>query len=109
MTYFVFVAAFGAGTVFFLWLRDTRIYYRTGLHGYRIAAHRGVLYGALALLGFFLTLLSDIELLGLGLILAALYLQGQVAREKVWTGGEPALVRLFGSIRQKKDKDTGKK
>jgi hypothetical protein len=39
-----------------------------------------------------------LELLGLGLVLAALYLQGIVHREKVWGGGEGASQRFFGSV-----------
>jgi hypothetical protein len=37
-----------------------------------------------------------LELLGLGLILGALYLQGRIEREKVW-GSEGILERLLGS------------
>jgi hypothetical protein len=108
MTYLLYVAAFGAGAVFFLWLRDARIFFRTGLPGYRTAAYHGVLCGALALFGYFLALLSGIELAGLGVILLALYFQGRISREKIWTGSEPAFDRFFGSARQKKDKGTGK-
>jgi hypothetical protein len=41
--------------------------------------------------------ISMLELLGLGLVLAALYLQGKINREKVW-GGEGAFQRFFGSV-----------
>jgi hypothetical protein len=37
------------------------------------------------------------ELLGLGLILAALYLQGKIVREKIWKD-EGTLERFLGSI-----------
>jgi hypothetical protein len=37
------------------------------------------------------------ELLGLGLILAALYLQGKIEREKVWKD-EGTLERFLGSV-----------
>jgi hypothetical protein len=94
MSYLVYVALLGIAVVFFLWLRDARIFYRTALPGYRKAAYRGVLYGALALLGFAVTFFS-LELLGLGLILAALYLQGREVRERVWTG-EGTLDRALG-------------
>jgi len=94
MSYLVYVALFGAAVVFFLWLRDARIFYRTALPGYRKAAYRGVLYGALALLGVAVTIFS-LELLGLGLILAALYLQGRETRERVWTS-EGTLDRVLG-------------
>jgi hypothetical protein len=90
MSYLVYVAGFGTAVVFFLWFRDARIFMRTGMPGYRDAAYRGVLYSALALLGLAFTWGSSerfpTELLGLGIILGALYLQGRSRREKVWTG-----------------------
>jgi len=97
MSYLIWVAGFGAATVIFLWLRDARIFYRTGLLGYRKAAYQGVLFGALGTLGVECALANaDLELLGLGFIIAALYLQGRIAREKVW-GNESTVERLFGS------------
>ncbi len=98
MTYLIWVAAFGTGATLFLWLRDARIFFRTALPGYRKAAYHGVLYGALATLGFMITYFNEsFELLGLGLILAALYLQGRVKREKVWKD-EDTLRRFLGSV-----------
>ena len=98
MTYLIFVAMFGTAATLFLWLRDARIFFRTGLPGYRKAAYYGVLYGALALLGYLVALtMESFELLGLGLILAALYLQGKIEREKVWKD-EGTLERFFGSV-----------
>jgi hypothetical protein len=92
MSYLVYVAAFGCGVVFFLWFRDMRIFARTALPGFRKAAYRGVLYSALSLLGFFFTYTSGpafpTELIGLGIILAALYLQGRVERERVFAGSD---------------------
>ncbi|MEN6610447.1 MAG: ABC transporter permease [Methanoregulaceae archaeon] len=111
MSYLIYVAGFGTAVVFFLWLRDARIFLRTGLPGYRKAAYHGVLYAALAQIGFFITSSTVIELAGLGVILLALYLQGKLEREKIWTGKEPALERFLGSAkppRQKTDKGTGK-
>jgi len=71
-----------------------RIFVRTVLPGYRNAAYRGVLYCAFSLLGLAIAYTSNpvfpTELLGLGIILAALYLQGRVERERVFpmgTGG----------------------
>jgi hypothetical protein len=96
MTYLTYVALFGAATTFFLWLRDARIFFRTGLAGYRKAAYQGVAYGALATLGVFFSIYM-LELLGLGLILGALYLQGKNEREKVW-GSEGTLQRFLGSV-----------
>ncbi|MDD4255683.1 MAG: ABC transporter permease [Methanofollis sp.] len=99
MTYLVYVAAFGTAATFFLWLRDARIFYRTALPGYRQAAYRGVLYSALALFGSLMALTNpDLEFLALGAVLLALYLQGRVPREKVWTGGESAATRFFGNV-----------
>jgi hypothetical protein len=89
---------FGTAATLFLWLRDARIFFRTGLPGYRKAAYHGVLYGALASLGSMCTLtMPALELLGLGLILAALYLQGKIEREKVWKD-EGTLDRFLGSV-----------
>jgi hypothetical protein len=95
MTYLTCIAMFGAAVTVFLWLRDARIFFRTGLPGYRKAAYHGVVYGAIATLGVMLAV-SLLELLGLGLILGALYLQGRIDREKVW-GSEGTLQRLLGS------------
>ena len=98
MTYLIWVALFGTAATLFLWLRDARIFFRTGLPGYRKAAYHGILYGALATLGSMVTLtMSDFELLGLGLILASLYLQGKTVREKVWKD-EGTLDRFLGSV-----------
>jgi hypothetical protein len=96
MTYLTYIALFGAAVTIFLWLRDARIFFRTGLPGYRKAAYHGVVYGAIATLGVMVTV-SMLELLGLGLILGALYLQGRIDREKVW-GSEGTLQRLLGSV-----------
>ena len=97
MTYLVYVAFFGTAAVIFLWLRDARIYYRTGLPGYRTAAYRGVVYGALAMFGVACGI-SMRELLGLGLVLAALYLQGKINRENVWGSGNGTFQRFIGSV-----------
>jgi hypothetical protein len=98
MSYLIYVAIFGTAAVIFLWLRDARIFFRTGLYGYRKAAYYGVGYGALATLGGAVTLtMPDFEILGLGLILAALYLQGRIGRENVW-GDEDTVTRFFGSV-----------
>jgi hypothetical protein len=98
MTYLIYVAMFGTAATLFLWLRDARIFFRTGLPVFRKAAYHGVLYGALATLGSMVTLTTPaFELLGLGLILAALYLQGRIEREKVWKD-EGTLERFLGSV-----------
>jgi len=98
MSYLIFVAAFGTAAVIFLWLRDARIFFRTGLPGYRKAAYWGVGYGALASLGFQIAwYLPDYEILGLGLILGALYLQTKREKEKCWKN-EGTLERFLGSV-----------
>ncbi len=103
MSYLLYIAVFGAVAVIFLWLRDARIYYRTGLPGYRKAARDGVLYGALATLGFFVALLyPSAEVIGIGIVMAALFLRDRGIREKVWTD-ERALERFFGSVRYGKN------
>lgn len=90
---------FGAAVVIFLWLRDARIFFRTGLPGYRKAAYWGVLYGALATLGVICTILlaAFTEMIGIGIILLALYLQGRIQREKIWKN-EGTMERFFGSV-----------
>ncbi len=101
MSYLLYVGLFGAAATIFLWLRDARIFFRTGLSGYRKAAYWGVLYGALGTFGVLCTIAGDtFELLGLGLILAALYLQGRMTREKIWTGNESTLERTLGSAKR---------
>jgi hypothetical protein len=97
MSYLTYVAFFGAAATIFLWLRDARIFSRTGLPGYRKAAYWGVVYGAVSTLGVVFTINSQ-ELLGLGIILGALYLQGRIAREKIWGGNEDVLQRFLGSV-----------
>jgi hypothetical protein len=98
MSYLIYVAMFGTAGVIFLWLRDARIFFRTGLQGYRKAAYYGVGYWAIATLGGVITLtMPDFELLGLGLILAAMYLQGRIEREKIWKN-EDTFTRFLGSV-----------
>lgn len=65
--------------------------------GYRLAAYHGVLYTALALFGWMITTAFEAtNLIGIALILLALYLQGKIKREKIWTD-EKTLVRLLGA------------
>lgn len=98
MSYLIYVAVFGTAVVIFLWLRDARIFFRTGLTGYRKAAYWGVAYGALAMLGCQIArYMPDYEILGLGLILGALYLQSNREKEKIWKN-ESTLERLLGSV-----------
>lgn len=98
MSYLLYVALFGTAVVIFLWLRDARIFFRTGLPGYRLAAYWGVGYGALASLGFQIArYMPDYEILGLGVILGALYLQSNRRKENVWKN-ESTLERFLGSV-----------
>ncbi len=101
MDYLVYISALGAAAVFFLWARDARIFYRTGLPGFRRAAYQGIWFEALAILGVAITV-TGLDLLGLGLILLALFLQGRVQREQVFTGTEPVLDRALGRVVVKK-------
>jgi hypothetical protein len=94
------VTCFGAAVVTFLWLRDLRIYGRTGQPLYRRAALRGVIWMALASVGIAFAFLGQ-PFLGIGLMLAALYLQGRDEREKVWKS-EGNLERFFGAVKTKK-------
>ncbi len=99
MSYLIYVSGFGAAVVIFLWLRDARIFFRTGLCGYRKAAYQGVLFGALASFGVICTILlaSLTEMIGIGIVLLALYLQDRVQRENVWKN-EAMMERLLGSV-----------
>jgi hypothetical protein len=57
-----------------------------------------VLYTALATLGLQVTAFAPgFELLGLGLVLLALYLQTNRKKEKIWTS-ESTLERFLGSV-----------
>ena len=101
-----FGGLFGACAVSFLWLRDTRIFVRTGQPGYRKAAYQGVLITALSWFGCALCGMLDVTLLylGIGLILLALYLQSRIKKEDVWVGNESAWKRLIGSAPQRRYK-----
>lgn len=99
-----FIGLFGAIAVSFLWLRDARIFVRTGLPGYRKAAYQGVLITALAWVGCALCGLVNITLLylGIGLVLLALYLHSRIKKEDVWVGNESAWTRFIGSAPRRK-------
>lgn len=98
MSYLVYVAVFGAASAIFLWLRDARIYYRTGLSGYRKAAYWGVVYSAIASLGLQITVfVPEYELLGLGVILLSMYLDVNQKKESIWKN-EGTLDRFLGNV-----------
>jgi len=102
MSYLVYVGVFGWSGVIFLWIRDARIFYRTAYPLYRSAAYWGVAYSALATAGLAITIAGQ-EILGLGIILGSLYLQGRRPREKVWTA-EGTIDRLLGNAARGKIK-----
>jgi hypothetical protein len=96
-TYLIYVGIFGCAVAAYLWMRDARIFYRTALPGYRKAAYYGVAYTALSITGV-LFMLSFMELLGLGMILLALYLQSAIVRERdrIWSSDSSTLDRALG-------------
>lgn len=96
-TYLIYVGIFGCAVAAYLWMRDARIFYRTALPGYRKAAYYGVAYTALSITGV-LFMLSFMELLGLGMILLALYLQSAIVRERdrIWSANSGTLDRALG-------------
>ena len=101
MSYLFYIALFGVLVVFFLWLRDMRIFVRTGLPGFRRAAYRGVLYTALSIFGAgLIAIYPGIDIMGTGIMLLGLFLQGKEEREKIWTN-EPTSDRLLGTAPQR--------
>lgn len=93
------ISLFGALVCIFLWLRDIRIWARTGLSGYRNASIQGIFQTAFATLGVGITYFwsEEASILGAGIVMLALYLQGKGEREKIWTN-EPAITRLLGDV-----------
>ena len=102
MTILFPISLFGTLVCIFLWLRDIRIWTRTGLPGYRKAAKEGVYHTALATAGTGIVWFwpDYMPILGTGVVLLALYLQGNEKREKIWTK-EPAITRFFGNAPRK--------
>lgn len=96
-SYLLYVSLFGALAVCFLWLRDARIFWRTGLPGYRNAAYRGVIYTAIAFAGTAISLVW--EFVSVAIVLIALYLQGRVEKERnlIWTKDSSLADRLTGN------------
>lgn len=95
----ILISIFGAVCVSFLWLRDARIFARTGLQGYRKAAYKGVLLTTLGWFGAALCAFNENHMLflGIGLVLLALYLHSRIKKEDVWIGKESAWQRFIGS------------
>ena len=98
MSILFLISVFGVLVCIFLWLRDIRIWARSLLPGYRKASIHGVYQTALATAGAGIVYLwPGVSILGTGVVLLALYLQGKEEREKIWTD-EPAFTRFFGSV-----------
>ena len=108
-SYILYVSLFGALVVCFLWLRDARIFWKTGLPGYRNAAYRGVFYTAIAFAGAGVGLVW--EFVSLIIILIALYLQGKVKKERnlIWTRDSSIADRLTGNTSYRPPGAQGKK
>jgi len=98
-SYLLYVTVFGAATVTYLWLRDARIFYRTGYSGYRKAAYYGVFYTALSLTGVLFAIRGE-ELISLILVLIALFFQGRIEKEKdkIWSKSSTTLDRILGNV-----------
>lgn len=97
-TIFFYIAAFGFLSIMFLTLRDIRIYHRTKIVSYRKGALKGMIAGALAIIGMGVTI--DNPQIGLTIILVAVYLNGKGRREDVF-GDAPVIKRLLGETKVK--------
>ncbi len=94
MTYiYIYIAAFGFFSIIFLTLRDIRIFRRTKVESYRKGALRGMLAGALALVGLNVTVVNPS--VGLTITLVAVYINGKGKREDVF-GDAPLMKRVLG-------------
>ncbi len=96
---FFCIAAFGFLSIMFLTLRDIRIYRRTKIISYRKGALKGMIAGALALIGMGTTI--ENPQIGLTIILVAVYLNGKGKREDVF-GDAPLMKRVLGETTIKK-------
>ena len=103
--YLFIIALFGAIVCLFLWIRDIRVYLSTGLPGYRRAARMGVFHTALSTAGAGeILLFPSVDILGIGIMLLGLYLQGQEKRENVFPSTQPVLERCLGKATIKRKK-----
>lgn len=98
-TIFFYIAAFGFVSIMFLTLRDIRIYHRTKIVSYRKGALKGMVAGALAIIGMGVTI--DNPQMGLTITLVAIYLNGKGKREDVF-GDAPMIKRVIGETKIKK-------
>ncbi|WP_245926490.1 ABC transporter permease [Methanospirillum lacunae] len=102
VSYLFYIAVFGSAACLFLWLRDIRIFMRTGLDGYRISARTGVIHTAITTAGAGeIMLFPSADILGIGIVLLGLYLQGQQKREVVFST-ESVIDRALGKARIKR-------
>ncbi len=96
---YVYIAAFGFFSIIFLTIRDIRIFRRTKIESYRKGALRGMLAGALALVGLNVTAVNPS--VGLTITLVAVYLNGKGKREDVF-GDAPLIKRVLGETTVRK-------
>jgi hypothetical protein len=97
---YVYIAAFGFISIMFLTVRDIRIYRRTKFDSYRKGALRGMLMGALALVGMSF-IVPGFESVGLTVVLVAVYFNNKGKREDVF-GDAPLMKRVLGESTVKK-------
>ncbi len=90
---FIYIVAFGFAVIIFLTLRDIRIYHRTKLESYRKGALRGMIAGAMALIGMSATVANP--QIGLTIMFVAVYFNKKGKREDVF-GDAPVIKRLLG-------------
>lgn len=95
---YTYIAAFGFLAIIFLTLRDIRIYHRTKIVSYRKGALRGMIAGALALIGMGVT--AGNPQIGLTITLVAVYLNGKGKREDVF-GDASMMKRVLGETKVK--------
>lgn len=96
---YFYIAAFGFVSIMFLTLRDIRIYHRTKIVSYRKGALKGMMAGALSIIGMAITI--ENPQIGLTITLVAIYLNGKGKREDVF-GDAPILKRVLGETKIKK-------
>lgn len=93
MSIYAYIAAFGFISIIFLTLRDIRIFHRTKIISYRKGALKGMIAGAVALVGMGAT--TDNPPIGLTIMLVAIYLNGKGKREDVFWNA-PMIKRVLG-------------
>ena len=93
MSFYVYIAVFGFVSIIYLTLRDIRIYHRTKIESYRKGALKGMLAGALALVG--MGIVEANPQIGLTILLVAIYFNGKGARKNVFKDA-PLIKRLLG-------------